>query len=114
MNCDKAQEWVDKANSEKQIQEIEPRWSCDCGLELDYDGGLLRVSSSFYQVSENKFDGSVSFCIGDVTIFRREFSSRHIDNLKKDVEAYVQFVSDNVQHLLTTNLLTFVETQIWY
>ena len=111
MNWDNAQQWADKANEEKQIQEIEPRWSWDCGLKLDYDGGLIRVSSRFYQVNENIFDGSVSFLIGDATLFNREFSSRHIDNLKKDVEEYVRFVTGNVQQLVTTNLLTFVDAQ---
>ena len=65
MNWDNAYKWADKANDEKQLEQVEPRWSWDCGLKLDYDGGLLRVSSRFYQERENIFSGSVSFLIND-------------------------------------------------
>lgn len=108
MNWDKAYAWADEANKDKDIEEIQPRWSWDCGLKLDYDGGLLRISSRFYQSREDIFDGSVSFYIGDNEIFNREFSSRHIDILKKDVEEYVNKVRKNVETTISNNLSVFV------
>lgn len=108
MNYEKAHDWADKANADKEIDYIEPRWSWDCCLKLDFDGGLLRVSSRFYQVKTDIFDGSVSFYIGDEEICDREFSGRHIDVLKKDVEEYVESVTEKVRQLLSANLSTFV------
>lgn len=108
MNWDQAREWEEKANAEKQISEIEPHWSFDCGLKLDYDGGLLRVSSRFYQTGNDIYDGSVSFIIGDTEVFNREFSSRHIDVLKTEVEKYVKIVAERIQLLCQENIVTFV------
>ena len=107
MNWDNARVWADSANTNKQPEWAEPNWSWDCGLKLDFDGGLMRVSSRFYQGGEDIFDGSVSFYIGDVELFKREFSSRHIDVLKKEVEEYVKAVTENIQQLCSTNLDAF-------
>jgi hypothetical protein len=107
MDWNEAKECAENANSEKQIQEIEPRWSWDCGLKLDYDGGLLRVSSRFYQADNNIYNGSVSFLIGDETLFDREFSCRHIDVLKADVETYVAKITANIKLLCENNMAVF-------
>lgn len=111
MNWDDAQKWVDAANEGKGPEYSEPRWSWDCGFKLDYDGGLLRVSSRLYPVSENIFDGSVSFCIGDDTIFNREFSGKHIDNIKEEVEKYVRAVTGNIKQLCVTNMSAFINAR---
>lgn len=111
MNWDNAKDWADKANEGKEPEYSEPRWSWDCGLKLDYDGGLLRVCSRFYQDREDIFNGSVSFYIGDAELFNREFSSKHIDVMKEEVEKYVKAVTENVQQLCTTNMATFVGVQ---
>lgn len=108
MNRENAKIWSDNANKDKQTECSEPNWSWDCGLKLDFDGGLLRVISRFYQSSNDIFDGSVSFYIGDTEIFRREFSSRRIDILKKDVEEYVTDVTANVENLCNNNVGVFV------
>ena len=109
MNWDNAYKWADEANENKDIESIEPRWAWDCGLKLDFDGGLLRVSSRFYQVGDNIFDGSVSFMIGDTMIFNREFSSRHIDILKDHVEKHVSSVTMNIGKLCLQNKSIFIE-----
>lgn len=96
MNWDKAIKWAEDANKDK-IEIEEPMWSWDCGLKLDYDGPLVRVSSRFYQVQENIFDGSVSFYIGDDEIYNREFNSKHIDILKEKVEQYVKDVTESIK-----------------
>ena len=111
MDWDNARIWVDTANEDKQPEWSEPNWSWDCGLKLDFDGGLLRVSSRFYQGREDIFDGSVSFYIGDAELFNREFSSKHIDVLKKEVEEYVKAVTENIQQLCSTNLDAFVRVK---
>lgn len=111
MNWDNAKPWADKANEEKQEEFIEPRWDWDCGLKLDFDGGLLRVSSRFCQEHENIFSGTVTFLIGDDELFNREFKCRHIDVLKIDVEKYVESVRNNIWTLCRQNMATFIEPQ---
>jgi len=107
MNWDNAQAWADKANKNKRHNE--PKWIWGCGLNLDFDGDLLTISSRFYQQSEDIFDGSVSFFLDDgMEVFRREFNSRDIDILKKDVEEYVQSVIDHIEQLLRKNMDVFI------
>lgn len=102
-----AQRWLNEANADKHNGFDEPRWSFDCGFKLDFDGGLIRVSSRFYGSLDNSYSGSVSFCILDNDIFEREFSSRSIDILKEDVEKYVRSVFYNIEELLKSNLNVF-------
>lgn len=109
MDWDKAPKWAEMANNGKDKDFAEPRWKWDCGLKLDFDGGLLRVSSRFYQSDYDIFDGSVEFLIGDDTVFRREFSSRHINVLREEVERYCRAVRENIFKLCRDNLSTFVD-----
>lgn len=108
MDWDHANKWLENANKDKQIIEIEPNWSWDCGLKLDYDGGLLRISSRFYQENNNIFNGSVSFYIHDDEVFIKEFSCRHIDILKKDVEEYCNKISKQIYKLCLNNIGVFI------
>lgn len=109
MDWDKAPKWAEAANDGKDKDFAEPNWSWDCGLKLDFDGGLLRVSSRFYQVNDDIYDGSVSFLIGDDTIFKREFSSRHIDVLRNDVERYCRAVRLQIFDLCRGSLGSFID-----
>lgn len=111
MNWDKAPTWQATANEDKEPEWFEPNWNWDCGLKLDFDGGLLRVSSRFYQTNDDIFDGTVSFVIGDDTIFQREFSSRNIEVLRNDVEKYCREVRTQIAGLLRSNLSTFIERE---
>lgn len=101
--------WAEQANKDKEGEFQNPRWSWDCGSKLDFDGGLLRICSRFYSIGvDDVRDGSMAFYIGDEEIFSREFSSRHIDVLRADVEAYESTVRKNVTELLRRNLGVFV------
>lgn len=56
-----ARSWQDKANEDK--GDSEPLWSFDCGFKLDFDGGILRVSSRFYPPKTHygsTWDGTVT------------------------------------------------------
>lgn len=108
MEWEKAGPWAEKANTDKDIDAIEPRWSWDCGLKLDFDGGLLRVSSRFYQRGDSIFSGQVAFLIGDDEIAEREFCPRHVDILKTDVEQYVATVRTQVREILSANKGVFM------
>jgi len=100
-------EWLDSANSKK-YEYGEPAWSFDCGSKLDFDGPVVRASSRFYHHGNDIYDGSVSFVIGGETIFCREFSSRHIDILRDEIEQYSKAVIGNIESLLKCNAHVFV------
>ena len=103
-----AKNWIEKANEGKQPEWFEANWSWDCGFKLDFDGGLLRTCSRFYQERENCFSGSVTFLIGDDEVFSREFSCRCLDVLKDDVEKYVDEVRTQITSLCLSNLQNFI------
>jgi len=107
MNWEEAIKWAEEANNKS---DSNIKWSWDCGFKLDFDGDLLRVSSRFYSHGDNIFDGSVTFYIGDEGIFQKEFSSRHIENLKTDVEEYVEAIHSNLVKLLKKNMAVFIMT----
>lgn len=104
MDRDNAQQWTDTANKNKRNSFPEPQWSWDCGLKLDYDGGILHVSSRFYQSDDDIFDGSVSFLIGDTELFCKEFPRRHIDVLREDVDRHVAVVTKQIEKMLLNNV----------
>lgn len=110
MNWDNAKKWEECANQKDDDFYDSPIWKFDCGFKLDYDGSILKVDSRFYPNGNNNntYDGSVTFNIKDETVFRREFSSRHIDILKKDVEQYIDSVFSNIVKLLNKNIGVFV------
>lgn len=97
--------WVQEANSEKHTKS-EPRWVRDGTYRFDYDGAIVRVSSRFYCVDkENQFyDGSVSFCVRDMTLFTKEFSSRKLDILRQDVELYVLTIQVKLRNMLKEHI----------
>ncbi len=70
----------------------EPQWSFDCGFKLDYDGGIISISSRFYPPKSHygaTWDGTVSvYCFGD-EVEERKFNCKTLDELKIKVEEYV-------------------------
>ena len=91
MDWEKAKIWKEDANADKNDY-LEPVWSWDCGLKLDFDGPLMSISSRFYQINDDIFSGSVSILIGGDNLHEREFTGKHITFLKNQVEEYVESV----------------------
>ena len=97
--------WIKEANSEKHTKS-EPKWSLDGTSRLDYDGAIVRLSGRFYCVDEKHdiYDGSVSFCVRDMTLFTKEFSSRKLDVLRQDVELYVLTIKVKLRNMLKEHI----------
>ena len=108
MKWEEAKDWIKKANENRACGYSEPVWSFDCGMKLDFDGAAIQVDSRFFQLSKDIYDGKLSFMIGDNELFEREFSSRHIDTLRRDVELYVDKVSCNLSKLIAKNMDVFI------
>ena len=107
MDGKQKKEWLDSANSKK-YEYGEPVWSFDCGSKLDFDGPAVRISSRFYNLGNDLYDGSVSVLVGDEVLFCREFSTRHIDAMRDEVEKYTAAITANLRHSLKYNLSLFV------
>jgi hypothetical protein len=79
------------------------RWSFDCGFKLDYDGSILRISSRFYPPKTHygsTWDGTVSLYLMGKEVKEKKFDCSTLDELKKQVEAYVQTVINGMEAAL--------------
>lgn len=98
---DKANEWAEKAN--ENIEYGEPEWSWDCGFKLDYDGGLINVSSRFYPPKThqgNTWDGNVSISIGGKEIKRTAFDCETLEELKNEVENHIKEIKTKIESMI--------------
>ena len=87
-----ARKWEEEANKEDGII----KWSWDCGLKLDYDGDICRISSRFYPPHKSsdtygKYHGTISVMVGDAVeyIHEHKIEADTLDSLKIEVEKYV-------------------------
>lgn len=97
-NWDEAKTIQAKLNEGK--GEDEPKWSFDCGFKLDFDGGIIRISSRFYPPKTHygsTWDGNVSVYLLDKKIHTKEFDHNTLDELKKDVEMYVENIIEKLK-----------------
>lgn len=98
---DAAYAWIEEANSDDNLC----KWSWDCGLKLDYDGDICKISSRFYpphksSIEYGKYHGTISVYVGDNEIHKHEVEAKTLDDLKKIAEIY----SSKVIEKITKNL----------
>lgn len=89
---------IEKMNDGKTSNE--PQWSFDCGFKLDYDGGLLTIGSRFYPPKTHygaTWDGTVDVYLLDKTIEEKKFDCQTLDELKKQVDEYVNSIIEKLQ-----------------
>lgn len=88
-NWESAKEWQELANKNKQTDE--PRWQFDCGFKLDFDGGLINVTSRFYPPTPHRpvWYGVIRIVIGEKVLKEKKITTASLDELKKEAEAYV-------------------------
>ena len=82
----------------------EPQWSFDCGFKLDYDGGLLSIGSRFYPPKTHygaTWDGSVYVYLRNETIEKKIFDCKTLEELKNQVDEYINGIIEKVQSVLT-------------
>lgn len=97
-NFDDANKWADNANGEKEDYEF-PTWKFDCGFKLDFDGPILSVSSRFYPPKTHyvpTWDGTVTVKILDKEVEEKKFDCKTLDELRSEVEKYVDEVRQRV------------------
>lgn len=89
---DAAYKWQEEANKEDPLI----KWSWDCGLKLDYDGDVCKISSRFYPPHKSsaeygKYEGTISVSIGDweENLHEHKIEAATLDELKELTEAYV-------------------------
>jgi len=104
-NWDEARTWLETANGS--LPEDGPKWSWDCGLKLDFDGGIVHISSRFYPPKSNygpTWDGSVTIWIGGTEFSNEKFDCPTLEELKGQVEKYVHGINEQVTSLLKSGL----------
>lgn len=101
LNWDDARIWEEKANEDK---DDGPKWSWDCSFKLDFDGPLLSISSRFYPPHKNGGDwweGTVSAYLLEKKLFEKKFKCDTLDDLRKQVENFVNTYTHKIRILLT-------------
>jgi hypothetical protein len=98
-----AHKWQEQANEEDDLI----KWSWDCGLKLDYDGDVCRISSRFYPPHKSsaeygKYHGTISVMIGDAEEYLHEhkIEAETLDELQNMVEGYVSKTLDKMHNAL--------------
>lgn len=100
---DAAHKWQNQANKEGNLI----KWSWDCGLKLDYDGDVCRISSRFYPPHKSsaeygKYHGSITVMIGDAVedIHEHEIEANTLDELQKLTEDYVSKIIKKIHNAI--------------
>lgn len=91
LTWENANNWIEKINRDK--SDYEPKWKWDCNFKLDFDGGLISVTSRFYPPNKNKskkWEGTLSIIILDTTITKKSFINEDLDKLKEEVEIFIK------------------------
>jgi hypothetical protein len=99
---DAAKAWEGKAN--ENADHGDPMWRWDCGFKLDYDGGLIQVSSRFYPPKSHygpKWDGDCTIRCSDKEVGKKHFECDTLEQLRTEVEAYVKTFEDKILKAFT-------------
>jgi hypothetical protein len=98
-----AYKWQERANEEDNLI----KWSWDCGLKLDYDGDVCRISSRFYPPHKSsteygKYHGTITVMIGDAIedIHEHEIEATTLDELKELTEKYVSEILEKMHNAI--------------
>lgn len=98
---EEADAWAKAANHGKEEFD-EPIWSFDCGYKLDFDGPIISVNSRFYPPKTHygpTWDGNVNVYILGKKVGVKKFDCKTIDELKAEVEKYIEELQQRVLSL---------------
>lgn len=94
-NWDEAKEWIEKANENK--EDFQAEWSFDCGFKLDYDGGVVSISSRFYPPKSfygKTWDGSSTVYVKGKEVAKKKFDCNTFPELVNSVEKFYSEIED--------------------
>lgn len=84
------------------------RWRFDCGFKLDFDGGMINVTSRFYPPQEfygAGWDGSVKVYDGfGNDILEKEFKTETIEDLRLQIETFVKSLITKTANFLKESI----------
>lgn len=100
---DAAYKWQKESNEGNKLI----KWSWDCGLKLDYDGDVCRISSRFYPPHKSsaeygKYNGTIAVMIGDAIeyIYEHKIEADTLDELQKLAEDYVSQIIEKMHNAI--------------
>lgn len=88
-----------EAELNSQHEKDYPQWIFDCGFKLDFDCGLVKVSSRFYPPTTHggdKWDGTVNVEILGSRLISKKIESTTVDQLRYEVDKYIQSIVDKI------------------
>jgi hypothetical protein len=91
-------------NGREKSYDSNPYWSFDCGFKLDYDGSLITINSRFYPPTTHggkTWDGTVTIELLGNKIREWKFDCQTIEELRNQVEAYVNEFIEHLKNLIT-------------
>lgn len=97
-------DWKDAKNVLEKLNEFKNEdydilWNFDCGFKLDYDGGLVKISSRFYPPHKHdgiSWSGDVHIFVLDKSVSNKKFEYKELYELKKNVEQYVDDIKNKI------------------
>lgn len=105
LNWKEAELWITNANKGKNEFE-HVIWSWDCNFKLNYDGSLLKITSRFYPAAFRygpTWDGTVVLYLGENVLISKDFDCKTLEELKKQVEDFVENINSSVLNILLEN-----------
>jgi hypothetical protein len=70
------------------------KWRWDCGFKLDYDGGIITISSRFYPPKKHygpTWDGDATiYFLGD-KLYEKKFDCKTLEILEKEVTKWIKW-----------------------
>jgi hypothetical protein len=100
-----AEKWAEDANKDTPYRC--PKWRWDCGYKLDYDGGMVTVSSRFYPPKTHSGDKWVGTCDIDllgVTMLDKKLECETLEELRSAVETFVKGLGEKLKQVLETGV----------
>lgn len=104
---EEANEWTKNANKDSKGSCYNPEWRFDCGFKLDYDWPIVRVGSRFYPPKTHygqTWRGGVAINIFDKEIIEKRFDCETLEELKKEVESYIDSIKTKLEIFIAEEL----------
>lgn len=102
-----AEQFEKSANEGKAIY-LEPEWKFDCGFKLDFDGGIVVISSRFYPPvrqqavarADRKWDGEIKVLILGELIHAEQIEEATLEQLRVKVEIFKKQYCEKIKKAL--------------
>jgi len=93
--------YFDKYGEELEYGSI--HWRFDCGYKLDFDGGLVNISSRFYPPKTGYgkgWDGGITVYVLNKQVIEKAFKCDTLKDLKEQVDLFISTLTDKIKNAI--------------